>query len=207
MTATTYYDPFSIQEEEDFWEMEAQRNRVEIRRLIADLLKNDDFGSSSVRVPFPLDQDLLINLLGAIVVYSRNINGRDCRRQLTKLSFSHLRTAGVMELARCLPLFSLRHLSLSSCCGGLLWSSATAEAVLRGLTATNSSLVSLDLSRNNLRNVDPSIFGEWLPRLPGWGVLSLLSMYRSLANLAMLSDRTISTTLATGSVSTRLSAS
>ena len=228
---TEYYDPFDVQEEEEFLEIENQKNEKYVQTLIDDLIRqrresddgndnSDDDESPSqsprnvrkaISIPFSIEKYLLVELMEVVVEHFERIQKTGQKRCLwmVDLQFSHLSTGTLLELSKSLQKLTklstttkttdhhhfhhqngccrcLHRLALTTCGGGI-WSNDTFKTIISSLVVTvpssptlssysySSFIVSLDLSRNNLRNVNPSTFKEWIPKLSNLQELKLCS--------------------------------
>jgi Ran GTPase-activating protein (RanGAP) involved in mRNA processing and transport len=157
-----YYDIFNVDEEEEFLKSENERCQRNLEDLLDRLVKNDptlkelvlDFGLTS--------HDLL-----------RLMNVLRTNHQITKLTISYwpMGDEGACGFAKLLlENSSLKELSLRTC--GI--SGLGAKAILTALE-TNTTLIKLDLSRNNFRlgHEHISTLDSIIPRMTGLEELSL----------------------------------
>jgi hypothetical protein len=168
-------DVFDVQEKDDFLESEQQGRCPKIvEQLILDPLRGKREHLVEISLDMALEREQLVQLVDALIVQCEH-------HRLASLSFSHwggLGDVGAKQVARLLESgvgLSLQSLSLTNC--GI--TSVGIDSILKSLTTIQitSSLVKLDLSRNNLRQASITnrrqpqqlllceAFREYLPRI------------------------------------------
>jgi hypothetical protein len=155
---TPYYDVFNAEEEEDFLETETAKCRQNLRSLLGQLRLQDP-RLTDISLDFGLGKCDLSNLCDAL---------RDSNR-LERLKISNWpmgdKGANCLGDAIASPGCHIRELSLRTC--GIQGAGAVS---IFGALEFNSSLVKLDLSRNNLRfglvNISEA-FEFSIPRMSG----------------------------------------